>query len=88
MIEGRPRARLRNPENSFNSPMAVVNAPDMARTEKIEALDDWAVDVERRLASTGEGMPAQGQSDPDLRLLDEIHEAKRFLLDARRPAIT
>jgi hypothetical protein len=87
MVDAHPRARRPNPEKSFNSPMDVVNAPDMTRTQKIEALDNWALDVERRLASTGEGMPAQGQSDPDLRLLDEIHEAKQ-LLDARPPATT
>jgi hypothetical protein len=78
MAEGRPRAK------PFKLPVDIVNAPDMTRAQKIEALDNWALDVERRLASTDEGMPAQGQSDPDLRLLEQIHEAKK-MLDAHPP---
>ena len=57
----------------------IVNAPDLTRAQKIEALENWALDVERRLASTAEGMPGQGQSDADLSLLDQIHEAKQLL---------
>jgi len=79
MADGRPKAK------SFNLPVDIVNAPDMTRAQKIEALDSWALDVERRLASTDEGMPAQDQSDPDLRVLEQIHEAKQ-MLDARPPA--
>jgi hypothetical protein len=66
------------------SPAEIVNAPDMTQAEKVEALDSWALDIERRLASTDEGMPGQGQGDADLTLLDQIHDAKR-LLEPRSP---
>jgi hypothetical protein len=61
------------------SPAEIVNAPDMTQRQKIEVLDSWALDIERRLASTDEGMPGQGEDDTDLTLLDQIHDAKRLL---------
>src|SRR5262245_13315837 len=68
-----------------NTPADIVSATDVTRAQKIEALDSWALDVERRLASTAEGMPSQGQSDADLSLLDRIREARK-VLDSRSPA--
>jgi hypothetical protein len=67
------------------SPAEIVNAPDMTQAQKFEVLDSWALDIERRLASTDEGMPSQGQGDADLTLLDQIHDAQR-LLEAESPA--
>jgi hypothetical protein len=69
------------------SPAEIVNAPEMTQKQKIEVLDSWALDIERRLASTDEGMPGQGQDDGDLTLLDQIHDAKR-LLEPRSPTVT
>jgi hypothetical protein len=70
----------------FKSPADIINAPDMTQAQKIETLGNWALDIERRLASTDEGMPSQGQGDADLTLLDQIHEAKQ-LLDPGSPTI-
>jgi hypothetical protein len=41
------------------SPAEIVNAPEMTQKQKIEVLDSWALDIERRLASTDEGMQAR-----------------------------
>jgi hypothetical protein len=37
MADARPRAGTHNPEKSFSRPTDIVNAPDMTRTQKIEA---------------------------------------------------
>ena len=49
------------------SPAEIVNAPEMTQKQKIEVLDSWALDIERRLASTDDGMPGQGQDDGTIR---------------------
>ena len=74
-----------HPAIKAKRPTDIVNNADLTRAQKIEALDNWAVDVERRLASTGEGMPGQGQTDADLALLDEIRDAKQSLTGDPRP---
>jgi hypothetical protein len=57
MVPAQHRGRTDDDEES---PADIVNAPDMTQAQKIEALDSWALDIERRLASTDEGMPGQG----------------------------
>jgi hypothetical protein len=76
------------PGSKPKSPAEIVNAPDMTQAQKIEALDSWALDIERRLASTDEGMPGRGQGDADLTLLDQIHDAKRLLESGSRAPST
>jgi hypothetical protein len=68
-------------------PAELVNAPEMTQKQNIEVLDSWALDIERRLASTDEGMPGRGQDAGDLNLLDQIHDAKR-LLEPPSPTVT
>lgn len=64
-----------DPEAEFSSPEALLSASHLTETEKAAALERWRFAVERRLESTDEGMPADGQTDKDAELLRLIELA-------------
>ncbi|MCB1521520.1 MAG: hypothetical protein KDJ37_13220 [Hyphomicrobiaceae bacterium] len=68
-----------DPEAQFDSPQHLVDEPGLTRGEKISALERWAHDVDRRLASGYEGMPTYGTEPRDAELLREIELAKSAL---------
>lgn len=67
------------PEANFSSPRAVVEDRALSRAEKLEVLETWADQVDRRLASGSEGMPTQGTEARDGELLREIGLAQEKL---------
>lgn len=72
------KARL-DPESVFAHPDALVQELALTRGQKLAALDRWALQIERRLLATSEGMPGNGTSDVDLALLNAIAAAREAL---------
>ncbi|MBU2580144.1 MAG: hypothetical protein KJ622_00300 [Alphaproteobacteria bacterium] len=64
-------AKLR-PEANFSSPQALIEDDRLSAKEKLEVLETWADQIDRRLASGSEGMPTHGTEPRDAELLREI----------------
>lgn len=71
-----------NPGGEFEHPRALVEEVGLTRGQKLAALQRWAFEVERRLASAEEGMPSNDMVAGDLKLLEEIRMAERELQPA------
>lgn len=61
----------------FPTPMAVVEAKDLTRDEKIKILRNWELDARRLVSSADENMPAE--RDPGRSRLPEVQAALRAL---------
>ena len=60
------------PESAFTTPHDIVTDDRLTLGEKLGTLRRWANQIEAQLAATNEGMPTNGTSTPDLRLLEDI----------------
>lgn len=69
-----------DPSRKFSSPMAVLEADEFSREEKIEVLRSWELDAKRLLESADENMTDERGRDRNQ--LPEIQKALRAL-DAR-----
>lgn len=76
----RDAAKL-DPESQFDCPQALLDEVGLTRGEKLAALERWAAQVDRRLASGNEGMPTRGTEPRDAELLRQIELAKLELVD-------
>jgi hypothetical protein len=76
---------VENPSAHFDSPAAVVTAPDLSDTDKKRVLDAWEEDARRLTVATEEGMSGGEPSR-----MDEVADAKTELGvgDRRRPSPT
>lgn len=61
----------------FDTPMAVVEAKDLSRDEKIKILKNWELDARRLVSSADENMPAE--REPARSRLPEVQKALRAL---------
>ena len=62
----------RFPESTFATPHNIVTDNRLTLGEKLGTLRRWANQIEAQLAATSEGMPTNGTSARDLRLLEDI----------------
>jgi len=60
------QAARNRPENTFDSPQALVEEIGLTRGEKIAALETWRFDVQRRLDSASEGMAPEPEASGDI----------------------
>jgi hypothetical protein len=73
-----PEKARQDPEAVFDRPADIEKEVGLTRGQKLATLKRWEADVERRLASTDEGMPSNDQNSSDADLLKEI----KMVIDA------
>jgi len=61
-----------DPERAFDDPRDVLANAGMTRGQKLAAISAWRFVIEERLKATSEGMPAEGTTDHDVRLLETV----------------
>ncbi len=61
-----------DPERAFDTPDDVLANAGMTRAQKLAAISAWRFVLEERLKATSEGMPAEGTTDHDVRLLEKV----------------
>ncbi len=71
---------IADPSRMFPNPMAVVQATNLSREEKIKVLQNWELDAKRLLESADENMTDERGRERNQ--LPEIHKALRALADA------
>lgn len=76
----REAAKL-EPEAHFKQPESLLEEIGLTLGEKLSALERWAHQVDRRLASGNEGMPTRGTEPHDAELLRRIELTKQELED-------
>ena len=70
-------AAIADPSRMFTNPMAVLEAKDLSRDEKILVLQNWELDAKRLLESADENMTDERGRERNQ--LPEIHKALRAL---------
>lgn len=73
-----PEKARQDPEAVFERPVDLEKEIGLTRGQKIATLKRWEADVVRRLDSTDEGMPSNGENTSDAALLKEI----KMVIDA------
>lgn len=73
-----PEKARQDPEAVFDRPADIGKEVGLTRGQKIATLKRWEADVVRRLDSTDEGMPSNGENSNDAVLLKEI----KMVIDA------
>ena len=73
-----PDKARQDPEAVFDRPADIEKEVGLTRGQKLATLKRWEADVTRRLESTDEGMPSNGENSNDAVLLKEI----RIVIDA------
>lgn len=68
-------ARLMADGLTFDQPNDIVTSELIDRREKIQRLENWKSRVLHRLDSTNEGMPPNGTTDVDMKLLESLDRA-------------
>lgn len=68
---------IADPSRMFPNPMAVVEAKDLSRDEKIKVLQNWELDARRLLESDDENM--SDERGRERNQLPEIHRALKAL---------
>lgn len=68
---------IADPSRMFPNPMAVVEAKDLSRDEKIKILQNWELDARRLLESADENM--LDERGRERNQLPEIHRALKAL---------
>ncbi|WP_119272041.1 hypothetical protein [Taklimakanibacter deserti] len=68
---------IADPSRMFPNPMAVVEAKDLSREEKIKVLQNWELDAKRLLESDDENM--SDERGRERNQLPEIHRALKAL---------
>lgn len=76
-----------DPERAFEDPSDVLTNAGMTRAQKLAAISGWRFVIEERLKATSEGMPAEGTTDRDVRLLEKVL-AVEVELEASDPGAT
>lgn len=71
--------RLTDPEDTFDTPQALLEDRVLTAEEKRDALRRWEESVQARLAASAEGMPTNETTPSDLDLLSAIGAARRSL---------
>ena len=71
---------IADPSRMFPNPMAVVEATNLSRDEKIKVLQSWELDAKRLLESADENMTDERGRERNQ--LPEIHKALRTLAAA------
>jgi len=71
---------IADPSRMFPNPMAVLEAKDLSREEKLKVLESWELDAKRLLESADENMT--DERDRDRNQLPEIQKALRALAGA------
>lgn len=74
---------IADPSRMFPNPMAVVEATNLSRDEKIKVLQNWELDAKRLLESADENMTDERGRERNQ--LPEIHKALRALAVAPGP---
>lgn len=77
-----PGLARNDPAAEFDSPQEIVDNKGLTKGQKVEALRRWLFDVERRLASDGEGMGPPRQTAADAELIEQIKAAQQKLVGA------
>jgi len=70
-------AAIADPSRVFANPMAVLEAKDLSRDEKVLVLQNWELDAKRLLESADENMTDERGRERNQ--LPEIHKALRAL---------
>lgn len=70
---------IADPSRMFPNPMAVLEASDLSREEKIKVLQNWELDAKRLLESADENMTDKRGRERNQ--LPEIQKALRKLQD-------
>jgi hypothetical protein len=68
---------IADPSRMFPNPMAVLEANNLSREEKIKVLQNWELDAKRLLESADENMTDERGRERNQ--LPEIHKALRTL---------
>ena len=68
---------IADPSRMFPNPMAVLDATNLSRDEKIKVLQNWELDAKRLLESADENMTDERGRERNQ--LPEIHKALRTL---------
>jgi hypothetical protein len=68
---------IADPSRMFPNPMAVLEADNLSREEKIKVLQSWELDAKRLLESADENMTDERGRERNQ--LPEIHKALRTL---------
>jgi hypothetical protein len=74
---------IADPSRMFPDPMAVLEAKNLSRDEKIKVLQNWELDAKRLLESADENMTDERGRERNQ--LPEIHKALRALTVAPAP---
>ena len=72
---------IADPSRMFPNPMAVVEAKDLSRDEKIKVLQNWELDARRLLEADDENM--SDERGRERNQLPEIHRALKALAGNR-----
>lgn len=81
-------AAKQNPESTFADPFELVDAVLLTTGEKLATLERWKLGLLRQLDAANEGMATRGFTSQQLRVLEEIEEAKRRLRERLPPDAT
>jgi hypothetical protein len=73
---------IADPSRMFPNPMAVVEANNLSRDEKVKVLQNWELDAKRLLESADENMTDERGRERNQ--LPEIHKALRALAADKR----
>jgi hypothetical protein len=90
MSEARPLNRMaakQNPESVFSTPFELADEILLTTGEKLATLERWRLGVIRQLDAANEGMATRGFTIKQLKLLEEIEEAKRLIKDRLPPNV-
>jgi hypothetical protein len=68
-----------SPEMVFSHPSALRDEVLLTYGEKLATLERWRLNLLHELSAGSEGMPTRSASEPLLKLLEEIKEAKAVL---------
>jgi hypothetical protein len=73
------------PERTFSSPLEIVDHVLLTRGEKLATLQRWRLSILGELNASNEGMATRGYTREQLRMLEEIEEAKAHLESNAKP---
>lgn len=71
---------MQDPSDYFDHPGEVATAPGLSIEDKVKILENWELDVDRRLSSTAENMPGAETSE----MSTELQEIRSTLSDLRQ----
>ena len=66
--------KIQEPWNFFDHPDDIAGSKSLSNRQKVEMLQSWLYEIEHRLDSANEGMPPHGQTDTDMKLLENLRQ--------------